>query len=79
LPTDFQETAESWSQAEIEKAILKSEAEAAGIQKSMEDDEKLNALKEDVKDLQGGYTDVLKRERAKIDYCLHVLEGRGNI
>ncbi|NJO18369.1 MAG: hypothetical protein HC877_22345 [Thioploca sp.] len=38
---------------------------------------KITAIKEELKYLSGGFKDVITEERAKIRYCLYLLETRG--
>jgi len=75
--TNFAENVETNSDDELEQQILKSEGLVADTEKEMENDDKLNAIKDELKDLRGGYMDAINFEKAKTKYCLHLLRLRG--
>ena len=77
LPTGYTETAETMSTEELQGEILKAEGTSADLEKDMENDQKLQSLKEDLKGLMEGYKGVLSMEKAKTKYCLHLLRLRG--
>ena len=74
---DFIDSSESKSTDELQKQILKSQTVISDLEKDMENDVKLNSLKEDVKVLAGAYRDEMKLEQAKTMYCLWLLKNRG--
>jgi hypothetical protein len=78
LPTGFVESAEGKSSEELKAIILKSQGIVADLEKDMSDDDKLKALKDELADLRGGYTDTLDAEKAKTRYALHLLRLRGD-
>lgn len=77
LPENYEEKVESLSKEELEAEILKAEKASSDCEHDMENDPKLNVLKEDVKILAGGYKEVIMAEKAKIKYCLFLLRSRG--
>jgi hypothetical protein len=77
LPGDFKDAAEAKSNDELLKEILKSAGIMSDLEKDMDNDAKLQSLKEDLKALSGGYKDELNSEQAKINYCLFLLRQRG--
>ena len=77
LPTGFKEDADSLDTDELKKVIIASEGNIVSIEREMDADEKLSAAKELVKDLSSAYRDAKSAQTAKIKYCLHLLEGRG--
>lgn len=77
LPTGFADEAAGMSDDGLRQAILQSEVNIAEVERTQKQDDKLNGAKEIVKDLSGGYNDAKKAQRAKIAYCLHVLDERG--
>lgn len=77
LPTGYTDTAETMSTEELQKEILKAEGSIADTEKDMEGDVKLTSLKDDLKELTGGYRDLIARDKAKTRYCLHLLRLRG--
>lgn len=78
LPTGFEETAEALSLEELERLIIDAEKTIEEVELDLESDERLKALKEECKDILGGFGDLKKACTAKIKYCLHVLKSRGN-
>lgn len=79
LPATWQDTSfvDSKDNDELKKDIMKSEHLVSDTEKDMDADIKLSTLKEDLKDLKGGYMDVINSERAKIKYSLFLLKCRG--
>lgn len=77
LPEGFMESAENMSNDELKQALLKAEGIVSDTEKDMENDSKLNTLKEDVKMLAGAYKDTISSEKAKSKFCLYVLRSRG--
>jgi hypothetical protein len=77
LPENFTDEIELKGTAEIKEEIIKAESLINETEKTMENDETLNSAKERVSDLKGGYTDVLKCQKAKIKYCFYLMNARG--
>lgn len=74
LSKAFVENHVNISQDEAEHLIAKSEQKIKSIKEEQANDEKLMAAKQIVKDLNSGYSSVVKMERAKIDYLLSKIE-----
>jgi len=74
---DFMGLAEGKSTDEVKQQILKSQGNIADLESQMDNDVKLQALKEDVKLLAGSYKDEIKLEHAKSAFCVHLLRSRG--
>ena len=77
LPTGWQESADSMSNDELKNTIYDSEANVYVIEKSKEEDIKLQQAKEEIKEMQAPYSEAKKAQQAKIKYALFLLEGRG--
>jgi hypothetical protein len=77
LPPEFRDTADAASVEDLKKMIFTSEGYQYTIEKEKQNDEKLNAARELVKEMSGPYRDSLKIITAKIKYCLFLLEGKG--
>lgn len=77
LPTGFVESAESMDTEEVKSKIYETSCHVHEIEKARDEDEKLLAAKEMVKDLAAPYTESANTEKAKIKFCFFVLEGRG--
>lgn len=74
---EFKEMAEAASSDELKKMIVTSEGNVYNIEKEKEQDVKLNAAKELVKEHSAPYRDAIKVQMAKIKYALFLLEGKG--
>lgn len=79
LPTGWADDAEGMSAAQLRGAVIDAETAIREAETEMKADDKLAAAKEVVKDLSSGYREVVKAQRAKIAYALHLLDGRGEL
>ena len=75
LSKTFTESCEDLAEDEIESMIVKAEQRIKEIKHEQEADEKLNAARSIIKDLNAGYSSVIKHERARIDFLLGKLES----
>ena len=71
------ERLDSMSTDDLKEAIVKSQKSISDVEKDMEADEHLKALKEEIKEISGAFKDVIKVENAKSMYCVHLLRSRG--
>lgn len=74
---EFKEVADAASSEDLKKIIVTSEGNIYTIDKEKDDDTKLNAAKELVKEYSAPYRDAIKAQTAKIKYALFLLEGKG--
>ncbi len=74
---EFKDSADSASVDDLKKMILTNEGHAYTVEREKENDTKLNAAKELVKEHAAPYRDSLKVIQAKIKYCLFLLEEKG--
>jgi hypothetical protein len=77
LPTGFKEDADSLDSAALKKEVVNSSHNIRVIQAERDNDEKLAAAKEEVKLLASAYREAETAQDAKRDYCLFLLEQRG--
>lgn len=77
LPTGYAEDLDGADEARLRQEILRAVDSTAEVKAEREADEKLNAAKDLVKDLNSGYAEALRAQSAKIDYCKHLLLLRG--
>jgi hypothetical protein len=77
LGADFMDSAQSKSNEDLAKQILRSQTVVSDLEKDMENDVKLNAIKDDLKKVSGAYRDEINLELAKSKYCLWLLRSRG--
>lgn len=74
LSKTFKDNLKSVSEDEAEHLIAQSEMKIKQVDEEKQNDEKLTAAKQIVKDLNGGYSSVKKYEKAKIRYLLEKIE-----
>jgi len=74
---EFVDGTASKTDEEIRKAILSAEAGMYEVEQAQDADTKLTAHKDMVKELSGPYRETKSIENAKIKYCIHLLESRG--
>ena len=74
---EFKEIADAASTEDLKKIIVESEGNIYTIDKEKDDDTKLNAAKELVKDYSAPYRDAIKVQTTKVKYALFLLEGKG--
>lgn len=74
---EFKENADAASSEDLKKIIVTSEGNIYTIEKEKDDDTKLNAAKELVKEYSAPYRDAVKVQTAKVKYALFLLEGKG--
>lgn len=74
---EFKDTADGASPEELKKIIVQCEGNIYTIDKEKDQDVKLNAAKELVKEMSAPYRDAIKVQTAKTKYCLFLLEGKG--
>lgn len=74
---EFKENADAASAEDLKKIIVTSEGNIYTIEKEKEEDTKLNAAKDLVKEYSAPYRDAVKVQTAKIKYALFLLEGKG--
>lgn len=67
---------DSMSTEDLKETIVKSQKSISDIEKDIEADEHLKALKDEIKDIVGGFRDVSKVEHAKSMYAVHLLRSR---
>lgn len=79
LPEGWKDTAESLSEDDLKKTIVDCQKTVSDTESDMDRDEHLNALKEEMKDVTGGYKSVINMNQAKIRYCVYLMRQRGQV
>lgn len=74
LSSAFLENHENINEDDAAALIVKAEQQIKALSEEMSADDKLNAAKQVVKDLQSGYNNAIKYEQAKIQYLLARIE-----
>lgn len=79
LSVSWRDAAQSKQTDELEKDIIKAVRNMSATTHDMREDSKLNTLQEEVKDLKSAYTDTISGEKAKIDFCVYLMNTRGTL
>lgn len=79
LPTGFADEAAGMDETALRAAIVDADASVRETEMARDSDETLAAVREQLKDLSSGYRDAIGAQRAKVAYCLHLLEERGKL
>lgn len=79
LPEGFAESHESSANEDLRNIVIESSQVIREQKKAMKEDPVIISRSDDLKDLKGGYRDVIKAHQAKIEWCVAKLEERGNI
>ena len=74
LSQTFLEDNEDVNEDQAAHLIVKAEMTVKGLTEEMQADDRLNAAKQVVKDLQSGYSNAIKYEQAKVQYLLAKIE-----
>lgn len=74
LSKSFVENHANISEDEAAAIIVKSEQTIRQLEEERQNDEKLSAAKQIVKDLSAGYSSAIKYEKAKISFLLEKIE-----
>lgn len=77
LPEGFTDNVNSMDTDEIKKLILLSEGNIYNIQGDLDTNEKILEMKENLKEAVSPYREGMAGEKAKIVYCLWVMQERG--
>lgn len=75
LSKSFVENVKDISEDQAAEMIVKAEMKIKQLKEEQANDEKLNAAKQITKDLNAGYTSVIKMEEAKISYLLDQIQA----
>ena len=78
LPENFYEAAQSMPLEDLKRRLVDCEKTISSTEKEMDNDAKLNELRENCKALTGGYKDLINPQKAMIKCIVHVLNDRGN-
>jgi hypothetical protein len=74
---EFKDTADAADVDGLKKIIVECEGNIYTVSKEEEEDTKLSAAREMVKEMSAPYRDAKKHQQAKIQYALLCLESKG--
>ncbi len=77
LPADVKDELDKPDVDRLKATVVESATNLARIEYAAEHDEAYLKLKQDAKDAGQAYADGKKYQAAKLDYSLHLLEGKG--
>ena len=75
----FIDEADALDVEQLKAEIIAAEKNIYIVDKDKEENSKLKDLKEQLKEISGSYSDAKKYQTAKMQYCLHLLESKGEI
>ena len=79
LDSDFTTEANSMADDKVKDMIVNLSKQVEDLQEQKKNDSQIKVLAEDLKDLRGGYTDLIKPLKQKTQYLLLLLEDRGKL
>ncbi len=79
LGTGVKEEMDAMNGDSLAAEILAAENIISDTENAKGEDQRLASLKEDVKALNGGYSDVIKAQRAKVTYAVFLLQEQGKV
>lgn len=79
LPESFVDDVRVADEKSLRDKIVELTKEIESVNDAMESDTKLQVLKEQVKDLSGGYTDVKKEKRNRLKFIILTMQERGKL
>ena len=74
LSKTFIENVKDLASDELADLVVKAEIKIKALKEEQTNDDKLNAAKQIVKDLNSGYSSIIKMEEAKISYLLDQIQ-----
>lgn len=77
LSETWRDAAQAKQTEELERDIIKAVRNMSNTSFDMNNDDKLKALQEELKDLKGAYTETIAIEKAKVDFCVYLFNTRG--
>jgi len=77
VPGPVADAIPSMKEDELRERIVSCEASIVDFEKAHDDSAKIKVLKEELKDLVGGFRDAKKAEEATIKYCIYTLRKQG--
>jgi transketolase len=77
LDSDFKMEIQKMNQDKAKNLVVELSQQVQAIDSAKAEDDKLNALKEQVKDLAGGYRDARKLPATKLQYVLAIMKENG--
>lgn len=77
LPGSFKDAVDAMSEDEVKKRLVDISKAISSFEKDMDNDSKLIALKEQVKEISDTYKIPIKEHQIMIKYLVYTLEQRG--
>jgi hypothetical protein len=77
LSETWRDAAQAKQTEELEQDIIKAVRNMSNTSFDMNNDDKLKALQEEVKELKSFYTETIAIEKAKVDFCVYLFNTRG--
>ncbi len=79
LPEHFVDSVRASNESHLKDMIVTLSQEIENIDEMMKSDPTLQSLREQIKDLSGGYRDAKRDKQNRLKYILAVLESKGKL
>jgi hypothetical protein len=79
LSDTWRTAAQAKQTEELEHDIIKAVRAMSNTSFDMRKDDKLEALQNEARELKSFYTETISAEKAKIDFCVYLLNSRGGV
>jgi polynucleotide 5'-kinase involved in rRNA processing len=79
LPDSFVSSVRAGDERTLKDLVVNLSKEIEDVREQQKEDSTLNALKEKMKDLNGGYQDVKKEKTNRLKFILMSLESKGKL
>ena len=79
MPDGLPEELESMDAEGLKDRVIRCQANIMEVQKELKDNHRLNALKEEIKEIRGPFSDAIKAQRSICEYAMMQLEDKGKV
>lgn len=77
IAPEWRDGVETKDKAELQQEISKASANISDVNKEIKENARVQALKEELKEIMGPFRETIKVEQAKVEYCLFLMRSRG--
>lgn len=77
LSETWRDAAQAMQTEELEKNLIKAVRSMSNTSFDMKNDSKLEALQNELKEYKSFFTDTIASEKAKVDFCVYLMNSRG--
>lgn len=77
LSETWRDAAQAMQTEELERDLIKAVRNMANTSFDMKSDTKLEVLQNELKEYKSFFTDTIASEKAKVDFCVYLMNSRG--